>query len=979
MVHVTRSVTKLLRDLGHNVSNFLTTGNLDNPNDPQNAASQNPSNSENKQNNSEKTNVSQIPLNSGSQGQQAFNPTDNLSVESLNFDQAIAAASSGIVPQSTASASLLAEMATSDPAAFPNAANLPQREFQKHDVELLAAPPGVVPQFTASATLLAGMGASDPTVFPNVTTIAPVTKNQMAISNSPLLSASTISTIATSGNPNSTFREPVKSRSRSLPQSLDARPCIDYEEASRRYEAALAEIELLSNQYLNVSHLNISNQLPASTPSGSSGDTRSNDPDQRRYIDWFKNKVSSGLIFNAPKTSDPLNQGAIPKNRQHIHNIQSSQVPPSTCLISSVPSVTATSSRTMATPLTSVPLYGNNVPPVVPPRVPASIAMTTHLTSAPSYGNNVPPVVSPRVPPNGYVPPVTSVQCSNDVSASQCLTNPHIPHIHSAQTAYPYIPGCHAPNTPHLYQHASNFPYHFYPPYAGDCNVGCSHIPCSNTNPYRVNPNNHMTHGSMNQHQCVATNPFVTTAQNHPGSTVHPNLVPPGQFSFNSFPTNNNIPQPISSVSSFQQGNPNQNPTSPITNVPSPIVTNGTSTPHPGSQNQNPNFESLYLGNNHPSGANGGSNSSSTNPFSPNYMHQSNTASFGLQLPPINIEPFDGNIAEYKEFKIKMKSILSMGQYPDEMKVIFLKAHLTGDPEESVSSILPNEPGAYDNIWEVLDEDYGIRELGFDHHLNLLLSISSWSPCTSDNDLKNLYRHISSNYAALKHYGPEAVFQAEAAKIFILPLLSGHAAHKITKLHEDGNNYTIPAILRILKTIISHQKFVDTSKNLKHDSKKTNKMGKKCMFIKSECPEESSQQKNDTCQCLLVNSQSPDKGHMSRHVTFEKSKRRNQSPSPNRSNSRDRVRYVTPSRSPSPIRFCCPFCETNEHEVKSCPLYDNRDSYWKHILRKRWCSNCLEPGHQWRKCFQDQSCHLSCDRIDKHVSVLCDKFYSKSE
>ena len=944
MVHVTRSVTKLLRDLGHNVSNFLTTGNLDNPNDPQNAASQNPSNSENKQNNSEKTNVSQIPLNSGSQGQQAFNPTDNLSVESLNFDQAIAAASSGIVPQSTASASLLAEMATSDPAAFPNAANLPQREFQKHDVELLAAPPGVVPQFTASATLLAGMGASDPTVFPNVTTIAPVTKNQMAISNSPLLSASTISTIATSGNPNSTFREPARHRSSSLPRSLDIRPHIDYDEASRRYEKALAQIEELEKQYLNVSH-----QLPTSIPSVSSSGTRTNDPDQQRYLDWYKNKLASDLILNTSKPSEPHNQGAIPKGHLRACNIPSSHIPLSTYTISSALPVTATS----------------------------SIAMTTHLTSAPSYGiNNVPLILPTQVPNSSHVTPVASIQYSNAVSASQCLTNTQVPQMHSAQTAHPYIPGGYAPNIPQLYPYGSNFPYPFYPPYSGNPYMGYPHIPY-NANPYMGNPINHMGYGNMSQHQLAQPNPLVTTIQNPPNSMVYTNSVPPGQFSLNSVPTN--MPHPVSTVTSFQLGNQNQNPTTPTSNVPPPVSIIGTSTPHPGNQNQNPNFESLDLGNTHPSGANGRSNSTSTTPFSPNHINQSNSASFGLQLPPINIEPFDGNIAEYKEFKIKMKSILSMGQYPDEMKVIFLKAHLTGDPEESVSSILPNEPGAYDNIWEVLDEDYGIRELGFDHHLNLLLSISSWSPCTSDNDLKNLYRHISSNYAALKHYGPEAVFQAEAAKIFILPLLSGHAAHKITKLHEDGNNYTIPAILRILKTIISHQKFVDTSKNLKHDSKKTNKMGKKCMFIKSECPEESSQQKNDTCQCLLVNSQSPDKGHMSRHVTFEKSKRRNQSPSPNRSNSRDRVRYVTPSRSPSPIRFCCPFCETNEHEVKSCPLYDNRDSYWKHILRKRWCSNCLEPGHQWRKCFQDQSCHLSCDRIDKHVSVLCDKFYSKSE
>ena len=78
---------------------------------------------------------------------------------------------------------------------------------------------------------------------------------------------------------------------------------------------------------------------------------------------------------------------------------------------------------------------------------------------------------------------------------------------------------------------------------------------------------------------------------------------------------------------------------------------------------------------------------------------------FGLTLPPIAVEEFSDDIAEYREFKIKIQSILSMGQYPDEMKVIFLKSHLTGDAEASVATILPTDPGAYEEIWSILDED----------------------------------------------------------------------------------------------------------------------------------------------------------------------------------------------------------------------------------------------------------------------------------
>ena len=96
-----------------------------------------------------------------------------------------------------------------------------------------------------------------------------------------------------------------------------------------------------------------------------------------------------------------------------------------------------------------------------------------------------------------------------------------------------------------------------------------------------------------------------------------------------------------------------------------------------------------------------------------------------------------------------------------------------------------------------------------------------------------------------------------------------------------------------------------------------------------------------------------------------------QSPSLDRS----RSRYQTPPRRPSPARFNCTFCESNEHNEDRCTLYNNRDSYWQHIQRKRWCSNCLRTGHRWRDCFKEQSCKLDCGRLDKHVPVLCDKYY----
>ena len=302
-------------------------------------------------------------------------------------------------------------------------------------------------------------------------------------------------------------------------------------------------------------------------------------------------------------------------------------------------------------------------------------------------------------------------------------------------------------------------------------------------------------------------------------------------------------------------------------------------------------------------------------PLSPNLT----PASFSL--PPISIDKFDGNISDFKEFQIKMKSLFEMSHFPEKLKVIYLKSYLTGDPLESVTGIMPDDLGAYEEIWEVLNEDYGMPDLVKDHHLNLLLSINSWEPCKSNKDLRKLYRHINTHYRVLRHYGPEALEEAEAVKIFIIPLLTGYAGYKVTKLRQLEKTYNIPEILKILKSIINHEKFIESSKSitkkLHHDEIH---LKEKDVSSKKQCIDS----ENITSNCT---------------------------------------------------NFSCLICNTNSHTLYECNLYQTRDAYWNHILRHRLCANCLKPNHRWKECFKEKSCKLGCLRIDKHAPVLCRKFY----
>ena len=70
--------------------------------------------------------------------------------------------------------------------------------------------------------------------------------------------------------------------------------------------------------------------------------------------------------------------------------------------------------------------------------------------------------------------------------------------------------------------------------------------------------------------------------------------------------------------------------------------------------------------------------------------------------------------------------------------------------------------------------------------------------------------------------------EAEAAKIHILPLLTGYAANKVFKLREDPKReYNIPSILAVLKGIIGHSKSLESAKSLRKEVKP----GKACKAL----------------------------------------------------------------------------------------------------------------------------------------------------
>ena len=648
------------------------------------------------------------------------------------------------------------------------------------------------------------------------------------------------------------------------------------------------------------------------------------------YLDWYKNNV------NNLKEQRPLNAGNnFPthvninntRNRQHHTTSREPTVPRPSATNTTIDDVVTTTTAPSFTTTGNV----NNTT-----TLPTSVtqpSMSTRVSS--SSGNNQfpPDFHSPFAPgyPHTPYPP------------HAFTPNHQMPYPHHFQT-FNCMPTMH-PSFQGYPQNSSNW---FYPPHPmqQSFHPPCWQPPTSNNGPNHPQTPHHTNHThsyqpQSNVHTGNLNNTYTadhhTGMNNYNNSSFSPSVTAP---SYNPFSRPQSTPYP---------GNPppnrnstfhvveNSNPYTPVSNNPQ------------GNSNNDHGHEL--------STSSGASSSHCYN-------------SLPFTLGPLEIDKFDGDFSEYREFKIKIQSILSSGQFTEPMKVIFLKKHLLNDALDAVASFMPDDPCAYTEMWSVLDEDFGTSELGFDHHLNILLNISSWPECKTDSDLKRLYRHISVNYSAIQHYGPEAVREAEAAKVFIVPLLTGYAANKVTKLRESGREYNIPNILKILKTIIGHSKFIESARSLRKDNVKSPKV-RRSFHVNTEG--ENSEDSDGSCS---------DNGRTSRKDTKkvrwqDQRRKTSRSPSPKPGSNRSAIRYKTPPRVPSPVRFKCPFCENNEHEVKDCKLYNNRDKYWLHILNKRWCSNCLRVGHLSNLCFREQSCQLECGRADKHCQVLCDKNYKK--
>ena len=192
-------------------------------------------------------------------------------------------------------------------------------------------------------------------------------------------------------------------------------------------------------------------------------------------------------------------------------------------------------------------------------------------------------------------------------------------------------------------------------------------------------------------------------------------------------------------------------------------------------------------------------------PAKVNISLDSSRLASNTSLPPLKLRTFSGEYNEYHLYKAVFQSLMEEGNLSEMQQSCYLLDTLVKDsePYKLLKFIDPVQPGALQEMWELLDEKYDKTPLGEAVYLQKLLDIAHWEPCKTDKDLNNLYDYVRENLHCLRKATKNSA-DGDAAKGHIWRLLPERLRRKLTDLTIDQTTYSIDDVMTILKKQVIH-------------------------------------------------------------------------------------------------------------------------------------------------------------------------------
>ena len=377
------------------------------------------------------------------------------------------------------------------------------------------------------------------------------------------------------------------------------------------------------------------------------------------------------------------------------------------------------------------------------------------------------------------------------------------------------------------------------------------------------------------------------------------------------------------------------------------------------------------------------------------------------------LEKFSGRTKDYQNFKDLFK-IVTEG-YPEKYKLLKLRQFLDYKSNAEIAYIHADDEGALDKAWKELDDLHGQGQGNGEYHVSQVMSVMTWKPCETQNDLEKLYTHLKTHLAMAQRAGDHYHHQTEGLAHFMSNILYGWCQDKVIELKLDRpDEFCMDKIMGFLKRAVQHDRLksreTKNSSNLRQTRYQPNNRREGSYFggnnYKDERQKSFSKNYRDSSPGSNF-SRNPSRERQSRPQHRDSRPRQGErsgsnyragynngsqevanfnvdtTESPARNHQRSNsphprgARAKSPSRSPNGRQsYRCVFCMDNEHLSMNCTKVTSDNALSK-ARSEKLCFICLTGGHRPFFCPVGLLCgNPTCqDRQEpRHGKLLCTAF-----
>ena len=387
-------------------------------------------------------------------------------------------------------------------------------------------------------------------------------------------------------------------------------------------------------------------------------------------------------------------------------------------------------------------------------------------------------------------------------------------------------------------------------------------------------------------------------------------------------------------------------------------------------------------------------------------------------VEPLKLNKFNGTPGTYRSFKSRFNLVMKKGRIDEGLQAEHLVQCLDGTPLRLASMIDLEDPSALKDIWKRLDGNFGDKHCDYQHHVAELQQLGSYTQCTTDSDLRELYVKFTEHLYALRHISenPEA---GEDYKATLCGVLPDYLQRKVLKnMKQRPESYRLDKILDLVEEQVSLSNLRDVVTGKGGLSKPAN-FGKESVspWTKSRIEAE---RKAHACAGRLENMHIDPEGVRGSHrqanyvtvgqetisipgpvaskcypsimrdsgthyvfnsiavppITGYVSSMLDSTQAPSMQGNAARTSSPWGSKTVSldPKSKTCVFCKAN-HPSLDCRVFELANQYMDVLNKQGRCFNCLAEDHALPFCPEESTCRVgSCKVTIKHCHFYCGCF-----